>query len=783
MLNMLKTKLMTAAVAAIVCTAPAFAEETFTIKDIRVEGLERVEPDTVFAYMPVKIGDAFTDIVGEQIIKNLYATGFFDDVQVEAQNDVVLLTLTERPVISQLEVTGGKVLSNTDIHKNISAMGLAQSRVYNPVIMAQVVEGLKNEYRNRGKMNVKIEPKITPLERNRVGVELAIEEGDTTVIREIDFVGNEHYSDRTLRNQMALSEKGMLTWLSKSDRFSPDKLSEDLQRVSDFYQDRGYLNFAVVDSNAKPNEKHPNDLDVSITVNEGDRFRWGTVTVGGDSREIPLEELQKIAKVKTGKWYNRSELNAILEKIRNRLGDEGYAFAEIGVQPKPNGDTVDFDLTLDPKQKVYVREIRISGNNKTRDEVIRRELRQMESAAYDYGKIQRSQERIQQLGYFDDVKVTQTTVADAPDQTDLDVIVSEQPTGSVNVSAGYVQDDGIVLSGGFAQDNLFGSGKSVSARVSNSSSSKVASVSFTDPYFTPDGVSLGYDAFWRAYDPYKAEISAYKTETYGAGARLGVPITEYDRLNFGLGANNMKVTLYPQSPQRYVDFVEKYGEKNWTITGNIGWGRNTTDSAFWPTRGYIINANIEGGLPGGDIQYYKLTHSQSWFFPLSRSLTLQLGGGVGYANGYGKNDELPFFHNFYGGGLGSVRGYQSGSVGPKSYDGYGNVDYLGGTKQANVNAELLFPMPGMKNNRTVRLSLFADAGSVWDGKRYTGYDYQPYGASGHHSTFKNELRYSGGLAFTWISPLGPMKFSYAVPLNKKDGDEVQRFQFQLGTVF
>ena len=780
---MMKTQLITAAAtAAIVCTAPAFAEETFTIQDIRVEGLERVEPDTVFAYMPVKIGDTFTNTVGEQIIKNLYETGFFDDVQVEAQNNLVLLTVTERPVISQLEVKGGKVLSNTDIHKNISAMGLAQSRVYNPVIMAQAVEGLKHEYRNRGKMNVKIEPKITPLERNRVGVELAIEEGDTTVIRDIDFVGNEHYSDRTLRNQMALSEKGMLTWLSKSDRFSPDKLSEDLQKVSEFYQDRGYLNFAVVDSDAKPNEKHPNDLDVSIVVNEGDRFRWGTVTVGGDSREIPIEELQKLAKVKTGKWYNRSELNAVLEKIRNRLGDEGYAYAEIGVQPKPNGDTVDFDLTIDPKQKVYVREIRISGNNKTRDEVVRRELRQMESAPYDYSKIQRSQERIQQLGYFDDVKVTQTPVADAPDQTDLDVVVHEQPTGSINVSAGYVQDDGVVLSGGFAQDNLFGSGKSVSARVSNSSSTKVASLSFTDPYFTADGVSLGYDAFWRTYDPYKAEISAYKTETYGGGARLGVPITEYDRLNFGLGANNMRVKLYPQSPQRYVDFVEKYGERNWTITGNIGWGRNKTDSAFWPTRGYIINANVEGGLPGGDIQYYKLTHSQSWFFPLSRSLTLMLGGGVGYANGYGKNDELPFFHNFYGGGLGSVRGYQSGSVGPKSYDQYGSVDYLGGNKQANMNAELLFPMPGMKNNRTVRLSLFADAGSVWDGKRYNKYDFEHYG-KGHHSTFKSELRYSGGLAFTWISPLGPMKFSYAVPMGKKDGDEVQRFQFQLGTVF
>ncbi|MDO5686092.1 MAG: outer membrane protein assembly factor BamA [Neisseria sp.] len=777
----MKLKLISACVAGLFLANPAWS---FTIKDIRIEGLERTEPATVFSYLPVKIGDTFTETKGEQIIKELYATGFFDDVQVETLGDHILLTVTERPVISTLTVSGGKTLSNTDIQNNLNRMGLAQARVYDPVVMAQAIAGLRQEYVTRGKNQVKIEPKITPLERNRVGIELVIDEGKTTVIRDILFTGNDNYSARTLRNQMALSEKGMLTWFSKSDRFSPDKFSDDLQKIGTFYQNRGYFDFKVVSTDVVANPEHPEDLDVHIGISEGKRYRWGQVMVGGDTREIPQEELQKLAKVKSGSWYNRSELEEILQNLQNRMGDAGYALAEINVQPQPAGDDgIDFLLNVVPRNKVYVNEISITGNNKTRDEVIRRELRQMESAPYDHGKVKRSQERIQQLSYFDKAEITRHPVPGAPDQVDLEVAVSEQPTGSLEVSAGYVQDDGVVLAAGVSQDNLFGTGKSASAHFSNGGSTKVASLSFTDPYFTPDGVSLGYDAYWRSYDPNKRSITAYKTTTYGAGVRMGVPVTEYDRVNFGLGVNHMKITLFPYSPKRYYDFVNKFGRSNWTLTGNIGWGRNTTDSAFWPTRGYIINANLEAGLPGGDIQYYKLTHNQSWFFPMTKDLTLMLSGGLGYANGYGKHKELPFYLNFYGGGLGSVRGYDTGSVGPKGYDANDNVDYLGGTKQANLSAEVLFPMPGVKDARTVRLSAFVDAGSTWDDRTYTQADYKPYGAAGHKSTFSNELRYSAGLAFTWVSPLGPMKFSYAYPINKKDGDKAQRFQFQLGTVF
>lgn len=779
----MKLKPLGLAVITALLSSYAWGVEDFVVQDIRIEGLERTEPSTIFSYLPIKIGDTFTDIRGEEIIKSLYSTGFFEDIQVETQNNQVLLTVTERPIINSLNVSGAKMIPNDNIKKTLESMGLVQARVFDPVILARAVEGLRSEYMNLGKNQVNIEPQITKLDRNRVAIDLKITEGDTTVLRDIRFSGNEHFSERTLRDEMDLTENGLFTWFTKSNRFSGEKLSTDLQKIIQFYRNHGYFNAQIINTEVLPDQKHPEDLNLHITLNEGQRYRWGLVQLAGDSKEIPMQDLEKLIKVKTGKWFEQNKLEDILSSLQRRLGDNGYANAEINVQPRPDNEHLNFVLTLIPREKIYVNNIHISGNNKTRDEVIRREMRQMESAPYDYGKIERSKERIQQLGYFGDVNITSVPVENALDQVDLNVSVQEQPTGSIEVAAGYAQDEGVVLSAGVSQDNIFGSGKSASARIVNSSSNKRASLSFTDPYFTPDGVSLGYDLFARSYDARKSSVSSYKTTTMGGGVRMGVPITEYDRLNFGLGAQHQKLNIYEDSPYRYKKFVEDYGNKNWTITGNIGWGRNTTDSAFWPTRGYMMNVDLEAGLPGGDIQYYKLTHEQKWFFPLTKNLTWMISGAVGYGDGYGKMKTLPFYNHFYAGGLGSVRGFEGSSLGPKVREYNNSIDYLGGTRQALLNTELLMPFPGMSKSRTVRFSLFADAGSVWDGKKYTSADYDYYGDAGHKSTFKNELRYSAGAALTWISPLGPLKFSYAHPLNKKKGDEVQRFQFQLGTVF
>ena len=796
----MKLKHLTAVLMALGHASVALAAAPFTIQDIRVEGLQRTEPATVFNYLPVKVGDTFTDAQGEEIIKNLYATGFFDDVRVETLGNQVLLTVVERPVISSLSVTGGKTLSNDAIRKNLDAFGLGQSRSFNQATLNQAIAGLQQEYRNRGKNSVSITPEITRLERNRVAVDVKIDEGATTTITDIEFNGNERYSDRQLRNQMSLSEGGLFTWISKSNRFSDTKFRQDLERINDFYQNNGYFDFRITDVDVAMSEDKKAQT-IKVDVHEGQRYRWGKVAIEGDTREVPKAELEKLLTMKEGRWYDRSKMMDSLKTMQDRMGSAGYAFSQIDVRPQANPETgvVDFTLVVVPDRKVYVNRINISGNNKTRDEVVRRELRQMESAPYDVSKIQRSRERVELLGYFDNVQVDAQPVAGTPDQVDLNMSVNERATGSLEVAAGWVQDDGLVLSAGVSQDNLFGTGKSVSARVSNAKVSKQASLSFTDPYFTPDGVSLGYDIYYRGYNPYKSDNNrlGYKTDTYGIGARMGVPVTEYDRVNFGLGLERLNVKLYDNPPQRYDDFVNQNGEKNWIVKGNVGWGRNKTDSALWPTRGYMTSVNLDAGLPGGDLQYYSLTHDQKWFFPLSKDFTLMLSGEVGYADGYGKTEQLPFFQNFYGGGLGSVRGYESGSLGPKFKTKYtdgtlsSSVSSYGGNYKAYAGAELLFPLPGIKDQRTVRLSLFADAGSVWDGRTYNSAPYSssnPNGTNGayageHKSTFSNELRYSAGAAVTWLSPLGPMKFSYAYPMKKKPEDQIQRFQFQLGTTF
>lgn len=792
----------------------AFAD--FTIQDIRVEGLQRTEPSTVFNYLPVKVGDQFSDARSEEIIKTLYATGFFDDVRVETMGNQVLLTVIERPTISTLNITGAKMLQNDVIKKNLESFGLAQSQYFNPATLSQSVASLKEEYKSRGKQSVQITPTVTKLARNRVSIDIAIDEGKTTKITDIEFEGNKVYSDRKLMKQMSLSEGGMWTWLTKSNQFNEQKFSQDMERISEFYQNNGYFNFRILDTDIQTNEDKTKQT-IKVTVDEGERFRWGDVRIEGDTREVPKEELQKLLTMKKGKWYERAQMVKSLESIQNRMGTAGYAFSEVNVQPVPNAETqtVDFVLNVEPGRKIYVNEINITGNNKTRDEVVRRELRQMESAPYDTSKLQRSKERVELLGYFDNVQFDAVPVANTPDQVDLNMSVNERSTGSLDMSAGWVQDTGLVMSVGVSQDNLFGTGKSVSLRASRSKTTLNGSLSFTDPYFTPDGVSLGYDIYGKSYDPRKASSSAkqYKTTTAGAGVRMGIPVTEYDRVNLGLAAEHLTVNTYKGAPKRYAEFVAEHGKcangidkkgkecveglgnfKGWLYKGTIGWGRNKTDSALWPTRGYMTGINGEIALPGSDLQYYTLTHNQTWFFPLTKDFTLMLGGEVGVGNGYGKTKTMPFFENFYGGGLGSVRGYETGTLGPKVYDEYGEKISYGGNKKANVSAELLFPMPGIKDSRSVRLSLFADAGSVWDGKTYNNDSsnpteigkkpQNPYGlGTTHKSTFKEELRYSAGAAVTWLSPLGPMKFSYAYPIKKKDSDEIQRFQFQLGTTF
>ena len=579
---MMKLKQIASALMVLGISPLAFAD--FTIQDIRIEGLQRTEPSTVFNYLPVKIGDAYNDGRGGEIIKSLYATGFFDDVRVESADGQLLLTVIERPTIGSLNISGAKILQNDVIKKNLESFGLAQSQYFNQATLNQAVAGLKEEYLGRGKLNIQITPKVTKLSRNRVSIDITIDEGQSAKITDIEFEGNQVYSDRKLMRQMSLTEAGIWTWLTRSNQFNSQKFTQDMEKITDFYQNNGYFDFRILDTDIQTNEDKTKQT-IKITVHEGERFRWGKVSIEGDTNEVPKAELEKLLTMKPGKWYERQQMTEVLSAIQNRMGSAGYAYSEISVQPLPNAETktVDFILHIEPGRKIYVNEIHITGNNKTRDEVVRRELRQMESAPYDTSKLQRSKERVELLGYFDNVQFDAVPLANTPDKVDLNMSLTERSTGSLDLSAGWVQDTGLVMSAGVSQDNLFGTGKSAALRASRSKTTLNGSLSFTDPYFTADGVSLGYDIYGKAFDPRKASTSVkqYKTTTAGGGVRMGIPVTEYDRVNFGLAAEHLTVNTYNKAPKRYVDFIKKYGKTNgadgsfkgWLYKGTVGWGR------------------------------------------------------------------------------------------------------------------------------------------------------------------------------------------------------------------
>lgn len=829
---------------------PAWAAH-FNIGQIRIEGEQHTSEATVRSLLPVKEGDQFTDAKGEEIIQKLYASGFYENVLLEENGNMLIVTVQERPVISDLTIKGAKVISNDMILKQMSNMrgstisndadlvvgsrtgdnaltqeerlaqfenrfdtktalastGLGIGDFFSQEALVRAVRALDQAYKEQGKNNVKITPEVQRLSRNRVAISINVDEGKTTKVRKIDFIGNEVFSDGRLRRQINLTDGKLLSWFNKNNVFAWEKFAADKKRLETFYRDKGYFDFRVdFEDVARQISDDKEREEITIKVFEGEKYYWGEFNLVGDFKDLSQENLIKpLKKLKTGKLSHRDALEARLAQILLQMQSAGYANAQISYETQRRVDNagrhvVDITVMVNPNNRVGVRNINISGNNKTRDEVIRRELRQMEAAVYDQSKINRSIQRLRQLGYFEDVQVERQSLPADEQQTDLNINVKERSTGSLNASAGWSQDDGLVLSGSVAQDNLFGTGKSLSLNVSRSKVNKNLNISFTDPYFTPEGVSMTYSLFGNQNQPYKMSTNKrnygkrnYSLNRYGGTIIMGVPFTEYDRVNFGLGAEHLGIKVFKDAPQRYQRFVDENGERNWLYKGMVSWYRNTTDDSYWPTSGYNTNVTGEIALPGSGIQYYQLGHQQTWYIPLSKHFTLMLNGQIGYTGNYGKTQDVPFMFKQTGGGLGSVRGYESGSLGPKVYETAGsrNTETYGGKFAINGNVELLFPFPGIKDNRSVRLSLFADAGSVWDGKTYNKDAYSktnPNGTNGyydnnHHSSFANELRYSAGAAVTWISPVGPIKLSYAYPFKKKKNDVIRRFQFSLGTVF
>jgi outer membrane protein insertion porin family len=756
-------KLLAGLVSALLATS-ASAFDPFSIKDIRVEGIQRTEAGTVFSYLPVKVGDTMTDEKAAAAIKALFATGFFKDVRLEIEGQVLVVVLEERPAIASLEFSGLKAFKSEDLKKSLREVGLAESRIFDRAMVERAEQELKRQYLAQGHYAVQVTTTITPLERNRVGVNFSVVEGDIAKIKQINIIGAAAVSEADLLDLMALRTPGWLTWYSKNDQYSKQKLSGDLEKLRSFYLDRGYLEFNI-DSTQVSISPDKQDIYITINITEGERYSVSSVKLAGQLL-LPEEELTKLVQVKPGEIFSREKMTDTTKAISERLGNEGYAFANVNAAPELDKEKrlVAFTVFIDPGRRVYVRRINVTGNTRTRDEVIRREMRQVESGWYDGEKINKSRTRVDRLGYFDEVTVETPPVAGTTDQVDMDIKVKEKPTGNIMLGAGFSSAEKVTLSGSVQQQNLFGSGKHIGVQVSTSKSNKVLSLSHTDPYFTVDGVSQGFDVYTRKTDSSTLAVGSFGSDSIGGGLRWGLPIAEDDYLNFGLSADRTTLKVDANSPLRYQDYVTRFGATGNTILGTFGWQKDGRDSLLMTTKGVYRRAVLEAALPGSTATYVRATYQHQQFFPLDRKLTLALNGEIGIAKSYG-NKELPFFKNFYAGGIGSVRGFDSSSLGPRDP---ATNEALGGDKRVIGNAELLFPVPGMGQDNSLRLSAFVDAGNVW------GYDTKfSFGT----------MRYSAGVALAWNSPMGPLKFSYGIPFNKKADDKVQSLQFQMGSVF
>lgn len=754
---------------------PALAIDPFTVKDIRVEGIQRTEAGTVFSYLPVKVGDTLNDDKVAQAIKALFATGFFKDVRIEVERDVMVVVVEERPAVAQISFSGMKEFEKDKIIAALKDSGVAEGRIFDRAALDRGEQELKRQYLTRGLYSAVVTTTITPLERNRVGISFNIDEGDAAKIRQINIVGATAFAEKDLVKLFELGTPGWLSWYTKNDQYSRQKLQADIEKLNSYYLNRGYLEFAVESTQVSIS---PDKRDVYITLNikEGDRFQVSSVKLAGEL-VLGEAELRKLMEVRPGDVFSREKLNESTKAISDRLGRLGYAFANVNASPEIDKDKrqVAFTVFIDPGKRVYVRRVNITGNTKTRDEVIRREMRQMEGGWYDAEKVELSKQRIDKTALFKDVLVETPAVPGTADQIDVNVAVEEKPSGNLMFGAGFSSSEKVVLSGAISQNNIFGSGKNVSVQVSTGKINRTYSLSFTDPYFTVDGISQGFDFYFRNVNPTSLQVGYYITDSLGGGLRWGFPISEKEYLNVGVAIDSTKTTVDPvYSPPRYLDFVRKNGSKNMTLPLTVSWVSDGKDSNIYPTKGTVLRAGLELSPTGTDLPYYRSNVGFQHYLPINRTLTLALSGDLGYAGGFG-GKELPFYKNFFAGGIGSVRGYQPASLGPAvTYiDGTGQtvIDRLGGTRRITGNAELMFGLPGF--DRSLRMGIFADVGQVY---------------AKHDSTqvYVNDVCNwcaSVGVSLAWISPIGPIKFNLSQPLGVKSGDKVERFQFQMGTAF
>jgi len=750
------------------------ADEEFVVKDIKVKGLQRISLGTVYNYLPVNVGAKFSLDNVAPSVKALFKTGFFKDVSIEREGATLIINVVERPSIAKIVFDGNKDLSKDDLTKALSKIGLAEGKIFDRQILDKVEQELSRQYLSHGKYSLRIKTEVTNLSRNRVNIDIKISEGRVTKIKQINIVGNNAFDDNMLMKNFELSTTNLISFYTKDDQYSKQKLQGDLESLRSYYLDRGYINFSIESTQVAitPDKK---DIYVTINVKEGDIYKLSKVKLAGNL-VVPPDQLIKLVSVGPEEIFSRKNATQTSKAIQDRLGDEGYAFANVNMVPEINETqkTVDMTFFVDPGKRVYVHRINFHGNSKTRDEVLRREMRQMEASWASSSKIERSKTRLERLGYFQTVNVETPPVVGTPDQIDVNYKVEEKSSGNLSAGVGYSQVQGIVLNANIAQDNIFGSGKRVNVAFNNSSYMRSYQFGFNNPYFTADGVSQGYNLGWTTRNSGAINIANYNSSIANASTSFGLPINETDYLLFTTEVKHTGLSATTYSSSQITDFINNIGSDFMTYSQGINWVHNTLNKATFPTQGVQHRISGVGIIPGSDIDYYKVGYRQQRYYPLAKDFVFKLNGEIGYGGGYMGTKGLPFFDNYFGGGNGSVRGYRNNSLGPRDSNGYP----IGGATKIMGNAEVFFPVPFLSETKSVRMGTFIDAGEISNGLSVSN------------------LKYSAGISGEWLSPFGALSVSAAYPLNVGTysytpvggelttlKDQTQYFQFNFGQNF
>lgn len=762
LLHRARLRTLSTLVAAALASQMAWAINPFTVRDIRVEGLQRVEPGTVFGSLPLRVGDTYTDETGSAAIRALYALGLFNDVRLDVQGDVLVVIVQERPTVAQIDFAGNREFTKEVLQNALRDAGMTAGRPYDKALIDRAEQEIKRQYINRSLYGAEVQTTVTPVARNQVNLAFNITEGQPARIKDIHIVGNRVFSESKLKDLFDLDTGGWLSWYTKSNQYSRAKLNADLEALRTYYLTRGYLDFKI-DSTQVAMSPDKESMSITINITEGERFVVSGVRLEGNYLDRE-DEFKSLVTIKPGEPYNADEVTATTKAFTEQFGNYGYAFATVNADTEVDSGNhrVAFVIKAAPGRRAYVRRINIEGNTKTRDEVIRREFRQFESSWYDGEKIRLSRDRVDRLGFFTDVSVTTAEVPDAPDQVDLVVTVKEKPTGSVQIGAGYSSAEKLSFTFGLSQDNAFGSGNQLDLQLNTGKYNRTVVVSTTDPYFTSDGVSRTVEAYYRSAKPYQDQGGNYRLITMGAGLKFGVPVTEQDTVYLGVNAERTEIRTGTNIPAAYLAYAERFGYKSTSFPFTVGWSRDTRDSALAPNEGRYQRLFGELGLLG-DARYVKTNYQYQQYVPLSKQYTLAFNGELGWGKGL-SGQPFPVFKNFYSGGLGSVRGFEQATLGPRDVTG----SFIGGARKITLNTEFITPFPGAGNDRTLRLFGFVDVGAL---------------LGEHEKIERDAFRASAGVGVSWISPMGPLRFAFAVPVRKKAGDRIEKFQFQIGTSF